>query len=559
MLRRLAAVALATTVCASIALPAQAVTGPIIHSAPDAALSVTPMGTYATGIFGESAAEIVVFHAATKRLLVVNAAEAKVEVLDATNPTSPAKLFDLQTAGVRSEDGSIIPADAIANSVAVRADGLGVIAVEAPVKTDPGWVVFFDAAGTGAALGAVRVGALPDMVTFTPDGKQILVANEGEPDGEVTGPDGTPTYAVDPEGSISVIKAPPQVRAGKQNQVKTADFRAFNEANLPAGVRIFGPTAPNVTNRVAADLEPEYITVDARSKKAYVTLQENNAIAVVNLDQARVERIFPLGTQDLATVAMDVSDRDSKINIATWPGVQSFLLPDSIASYEVGGKTYLVTANEGDARDWDAFSEEARVKDLGKGGLKPVCADAPAAGHLSDPALGRLTITTTAGLRADGSCYETLYAFGGRSFSIFDTAGNRVFDSGSQFEEITAQAIPGFFNSDHATASFDNRSDNKGPEPEGVVVGQVDGRTYAFIGFERIGGVIVYDITDPKNARFVTYVNNRDFTAAPSAAGDLGPEGLAFVAAADSPTGRPMLAVGNEVSGTTTLFDITKR
>ncbi|WP_432558982.1 choice-of-anchor I family protein [Granulicoccus sp. GXG6511] len=544
MLRRLAALAVATSACAALTVPALAVTEPIVHSAPDAALSVTPLGTYATGVFAQSAAEIVAFHAKTQRLFVVNAAAGQVDVLDGRDAAAPTKLFDLQTAEVQSEDGSVIPAGAVANSVAIRPDGLGVIAVEAPDKTDNGWVVFFDAtADRNATLGAVRVGALPDMLTFTPDGKQILVANEGEP---------AEDYSVDPEGSISVIKAPPQVRAGKQNQVKTADFRAF-EGKLPAGVRIFGPAGTDAQN-----LEPEYITVDGRSKKAYVTLQENNAIAVVNLDQARVERILPLGTQDLAQVAMDVSDRDQAINIATWPGVESFLLPDAIASYEVGGRTYLVTANEGDARDWDAFSEEARVKDLGKDGLKPICADAPAYAHRTDAELGRLTITTTAGLNAEGTCYETLYAFGGRSFSIFDTDGNRVFDSGSQFEEITAAAIPEFFNYNHEENAFDNRSDNKGPEPEGVVVGEVDGRTYAFIGFERIGGVIVYDVTDPRAAEFVTYVNNRDFSADPetAAAGDLGPEGLALVPASDSPTGRPMLVIGNEVSGTTTTFDI---
>ncbi len=264
--------------------------------------------------------------------------------------------------------------------------------------------------------------------------------------------------------------------------------------------------------------------------------------------------------QDLATVAMDVSDRDGGINIKTWPGVKSFLLPDAIAPYEVGGKTYLVTANEGDARDWK-FSEEARVKDLGKDGLKPVCETSPAYGHLKDPELGRLTITTTAGLSAYGKCYEELYAFGGRSFSIFDTNGNRVFDSGSQFEEITAAAIPEFFNSNHEENAFDNRSDNKGPEPEGIAVGQVDGRTYAFIGFERVGGVIAYDITDPKNAKFVTYINNRDFTQNPesAAAGDLGPEGVTFIPASEFPTGKAMVAVGNEVSGTTTLFEESAR
>ncbi len=196
-------------------------------------------GTHATGTFGKSAAEIVTWYAKKNRLFVVNAADAKVEVLQANKSGDPTKLFDILTTGVKSDDGSVIPAGAVANSVAVRPDGLGVIAVEAPIKTDNGWVVFFDAnADQAKPLGAVRVGALPDMITFTPDGKQILVANEAEP---------AENYSVDPEGSISVIKAPPQIKAGKQNQVKTAGFRAF-EGKLPEGVRIFGPEGTDAQN-----------------------------------------------------------------------------------------------------------------------------------------------------------------------------------------------------------------------------------------------------------------------------------------------------------------------
>lgn len=132
--------------------------------------------------------------------------------------------------------------------------------------------------------------------------------------------------------------------------------------------------------------------------------------------------------------------------------------------------------------------------------------------------------------------------------------------SGAELERTTAAAIPTFFNSDHGTSSFDNRSDDKGPEPEGLTVGKVAGRAYAFLGLERVGGVMVYDITDPARPRLVTYSNNRDFSVSGARdlarAGDLGPEGLAFIAGDESPTGRPLVAVGNEVSGTTTLFDV---
>lgn len=568
-LRLTAAAAIGCGLLAAAALPAAAaVPSPITSSAEDAAFTLDPVGTYSTGVFDASAAEIVAHYAPAQRLLVVNAAAAVVEVLSITDPTAPVKLFDLQTTGIVAADGSIVPPTAVANSVAVRADGLGAVAVESDPKTDAGWIVFFDAAGTGTALGAVRVGALPDMVTFTPDGTMVVVANEGEPADD---------YSVDPEGSVSVITVPNTVGVPTQGDVRTADFRAF-ETGLDPAVRVFGGREDASGGTVIPDfpvsenLEPEYATVAVDSTTAWVSLQEANAIAEIDLATATVTAVRPLGTVDRLEVPMDASDRDDVIDIRTWP-VLGFPMPDTLRSYRVGGSTYLVSANEGDSRDWDGYSEVARVKDLGADGLAPVCDTAfdevagtdglPADldGFLADEALGRLNITTADGLSTAGDCYETLYTYGTRSFSIWGTDGTKVWDSADAFEQITAEAMPEFFNSSHTASELDNRSDDKGPEPEGLAVGAVDGRTYAFIGFERVGGIAAFDITDPADPAFVTYVNNRDFSVSAdddglAGAGDLGPEGLAFIAAADSPTGEPMLAVGNEVSGTTTLYSV---
>lgn len=514
-------------------------------------IGLAPLGTYATGIFDESAAEIVAYDAKSRRLFVVNAAQAKVEVLDA----APAKLFDLTTAAVRAADGSTVPDGAVANSVDVRADGLGAVAVESATKTDPGWVVFFDARGDGRALGAVRVGALPDMVTFTPDGDRLVVANEGEPADD---------YSVDPEGSVAVVDLPRQVRAPGQKSVRTADFHRF-EHRVPAGVRVFGPTV-NERYPVSANLEPEYVTVDRTGRTAYVTLQEANALAVVDLRTARVTALKPLGAKEHGEPGngVDPSDRDGATDVRQVP-VSGLYMPDGIASYTSRGRTYLVTANEGDAREWGDYSEPARVKDLGEDGLAPLCQDVFDASVAADANLGRLNVTTASGLRRDGSCYERLYSFGGRSFSIWTTGGRQVFDSGDDFERITAAANPEFFNSNHTESNLEGRSDDKGPEPESLAVGEIDGRTYAFVGLERVGGIAVYDITDPRQAFFVTYRNNRNFAESVedggdlTAAGDLGPEGLTFIPAKDSPTRTPLVAVANEVSGTTTLFRVTTR
>jgi hypothetical protein len=293
-----------------------------------------------------------------------------------------------------------------------------------------------------------------------------------------------------------------------------------------------------------------------------------------------------LGIVDVRHNALDASDRDNKINIRPWP-IKGLYMPDTIASYKVGPKTFLVTANEGDAREYitevenpetgeteevDVFIEAVRL------GSSSVVLDTnkfPNAAVLKNNAnLGRLNITSASGRNPVTGVYEEIVAFGARSFSIWDEEGKQVFDSGDDLERLTAQVFPDNFNASNSNNDFDNRSDDKGPEPEGVVIGKVFGRDYAFIGLERIGGVVVYDISNPHAPRFVDYVNNRDFTQDVSlvinedtdeemevsnpAAGDLGPEGLLFIKADDSPNGKPLLVIGNEISGTTTVFEINK-
>ncbi|MEZ5299685.1 MAG: choice-of-anchor I family protein [Verrucomicrobiales bacterium] len=219
-------------------------------------------------------------------------------------------------------------------------------------------------------------------------------------------------------------------------------------------------------------------------------------------------------------------------------------MPDAIVAFEAMGETFIISANEGDSRDYDGFSEEARVEDLD---LDPTAF--PNAAELQSRAeLGRLKTTTTLGDTDGDGDYDEIYAFGGRSFSIWDAKGNLVFDSGDQLERLVAEYLPANFNASNDSNGFDGRSDDKGPEPEGLAIGQLDGRTYAFLGLERVGGVMIFDITYPYSPVFVDYFNNRDFSADPEdeleLAGDLGPEGLKFIPASDSPNGKPLLAVG---------------
>jgi hypothetical protein len=565
--------ATAAVACAGLPLTVAPASGdvvaePVTTSARGAAISLTPLSSYSTGIFDESAAEIVAHHPGSERLFVVNASERVVDVLGFADATNPRKRFSIAPAGLTDARGDVIPEGSVPNSVTVRKDGLGVIALENATKTDRGWLVFFDAEKRRGLLGAVRVGALPDMVTISRDGKYAVVANEGEPNED---------YTVDPEGSVGIVSLPRAVRAPRQGAVRTADLHEFEEGGskqLDEDVRIFAGLE-DAENPVSANLEPEYVAVDRRSRTAYVVLQEANATAVVDLRGAEVTDIWPLGFKDHGAKGngLDPSDRDDEIDIERVAGLKGIYMPDGINAYVTRGKEYLVTANEGDAREWGDYVESVRVADLGQDGLAPICDDSPLADRTDDADLGRLNVSIASGLSAE-DCYEELYSFGARSFAIWTTDGRQVFESGNEFERITARAVPDFFNSNHSESNFEGRSDDKGPEPENMAIGTVRGRTYAFIGLERIGGLMVYDITRPKQSEFVTYVNNRDFSVsmedvieegvedpadALDRAGDLGAEGVAFVPRKDSPTRTPLVLVANEVSGTTTAFTVDVR
>ena len=598
----------ALTACGGSDDPAP--TPPTAPEATPSSLTLEKIGGYSTGQFEVSAAEIPAFDAASQRLFVVNAQLGAVDVLNLADPANPVKIGTL--------DATAVLVGAEINSVAVF-NGTVAVAIQAPVKTDPGRMALYRASDL-SLISSVTIGAQPDMITFTPDGTSVLVANEGEPSDD---------YQTDPEGSVSVI----DVRNLAAPVVRSASFTAFNAqaaALRASGVRIYGPGAT-----VAQDLEPEYIAISADSRTAWVTLQENNALAKVDIATAVVTDILPLGLKNYGVAGneLDVSDRDNAINIRTWAGVVGMYLPDSMASYSAGGQTYLVTANEGDARAWGednpdylgtqnpslGFIEELRVSALVRAAgwqvvppqLRSVAGATPLAGALLDPTvfgycgaaagspgtcsaageLGRLNISWVQGYKTDAMgaplrytsagvedangdrlMYDRLHSYGARSFSIWDANGALVWDSGAAIEQFLNSAdcrlgsnrsIPcaTYFNSGHNEGNaLDSRSDAKGPEPEGLAVGKIGDKTFAFIGLERMGGVLVYDITNPAAPTRVDYLNTRDewVTDPPSLAtvGDLGPEGLVFIPAAQSPNGRPLLVVGNEVSGTTAILQI---
>ena len=500
----------------------------------------------------EIGAEIIAYDA-QRALLYVVSGDTVIEVLDLSDPAAPTQVATVDIADFGAPIGG-------ANSIAYS-NGLLAVALEAEQQTDNGAVALVNIEQAIAAddvLDAVKVfvvGPLPDMVTFTPDGTKILVANEGEPD-TIENEDGSETV-VDPDGSVGIIDISGDFASLSQDNVSIADFSQFNdqEADLrAAGLRIF----PDAT--VAQDVEPEYIAVSPDGSKAFVTLQESNAIAIVDIATATIESIQPLGLKDFSQSGLDASDRDGEngegaININSEP-VFGLYMPDSIASFESNGETFYVIANEGDDRgdaDEDARGDAIRLKDLadvtsfGRNGLS--LDESFDQSLLEDNELGRLTVSSVDGdLDGDGDL-DQIVSYGGRSFSVLDSNGNIVFDSGDQIARITAEQTPELFNAnDGSTDEFDNRSDNKGAEPEAIATGGIGGTTYAFVGLERAGGgVLVYDLSDPLQPEFVQYVRDD---------ADIAPEGLAFISAEESPTGVPLLSIANEESNTVAVYQI---
>lgn len=484
-------------------------------------------------ITSANGSEIPAYDAASKRLYVV------------AGPV--VEYYDVSTSGTLTLAGNITPGftppsntTPVPNSVSIKNGILAVgyaVVNNTTAAQDTGRLSLYTAA-TGAFIKAVKVGFLPDMVAFTPDATKILTANEGEPNSYNQG------NSFDPEGSVSIV----DISNGAANAtVQQASFTIYNgqEATLRSqGIRIYGPGAS-----ASQDFEPEYITFSNDGQTAYVTLQENNAIAVLNIATSTFTNLMPLGLKNhnLAGNGMDASDQDvapNKINIQNWP-VSGMYQPDAIASYTIGGQTYLVTANEGDSRAYTGFSEEIRV---GAAGYVLDPTTFPNAAVLKQNAnLGRLQLTNATGDTDGDGDFDRIDALGARSFSIWNTAGTLVYDSGDQLETITAAKSPNLFNSDGASGSFDTRSDNKGPEPEGVAIGFLSGKPYAFIGMERTGDIMVYDISVPASPVFIQYINTPE---------DLGVEGLIFVKAEDSPTTRPLVITSSEVSKTTTIYEI---
>jgi 5'-nucleotidase len=495
------------------------------------------LGAFETALVGGS--EIVAYDAGSKRMFTTNGENNAVDIIDISTPSSPLKVSSID----------LSPYGTGVNSVAVK-NGVVAAAVENGDdnvgKTQlKGSVEIFNVDGVHQK--SVTVGYLPDMVTFNEDGSKIIVANEGEPNGK---------YDVDPVGSVGVITL--SDHAYVDINFSTA---VLSDALDGTAVRLGGTPS----NDQAKDIEPEYIAVNGGY--AYVTLQENNAMAKINLTDNSIEFVKSFGAKSWEADSgnrIDIEE-EGEIKMKSYAGLFGLYQPDSIAAYEVNGTSYLVTANEGDGReyiyetdaadeaacdnqggDWDdgaclmeSYVDEKKIKKLDL--------DPSIAGEYTDD--NDLKVMTDLGDTDNDGDYDKLYTYGARSFSIWDTNGDLVFDSGDMISKTVALYQPALFNQDEG--EMDGRSGNKGAEPEALTIGTIDGKSYAFVGLERQNAIMVFDITVPTDAVFVDYIITED-------EGDISAEGMKFVPASESPNGKNLLLVSYEVSGSTVVYEVMK-
>jgi hypothetical protein len=497
-------------------------------------LNLTLLSSFSNGATGANSAEIVSFDPTVDRLYVANSIAGLLDIVDFADPANPSIISSIDI----SVYGGI-------NSV-VAHNGILALAIENTNPQLDGFVVFLDANGT--YINQVTVGALPDMITYNKDFTKLLTANEGEPSGD---------YSIDPEGSVSVIDMTPGVASLTNANVTNISLTQFNgqeSALIAQGIRIFSTSAT-----VAQDLEPEYITISDDNTKAFVALQENNALLIIDLATNTIESLLPLGYSDYSAGsnnAMDASDQSGAVLITGDLPIKGAYMPDGIAFATIGGQGYVFSANEGDSREFGSVVDSKRI---GSGSfiLDPV---AFPDGYIlkNNKFLGRLNGLTYSGDTDNDGDMDEIHVMGGRSFSIWNAAtGALVFDSKDLFEQITANhpTFGAFFNASNSTsaATLKNRSDDKGPEPEGITLEEINGKMYAFVGLERIGGVMVFNVQIPTAPVFVGYYNNRTLTGNGP---DLGTEGIITIPAAISPNGNALVILANEVSSTLSIYQI---
>ena len=521
-----------------------------------ATVKITEISSITSGD-GEGSAEIGTFHAASKRIFATNGVKNTIDIFDISDVANPKKVGSVSLSPYGNDVTSVAAGRDVVVAVVNVADKFSATGV--PTTTN-GKIVVFDT--NGKVLSSPDVlGVLPDSVSFAPDGTTALVAIEGQPvcakDDPATAAKEDTDYskASDPVGGVTVVDlsnpAAPVLR-----------FAGFDQFSVTA-MKAKGIAVSSVVNNVSKDFEPEFVSA-VDNNYAFVTIQEANAIGKLNIRTATFENVTRAFESKLESVARDTSDRDAGAGPRNYKRVVGASQPDAIAAFKSGAGQYYVTANEGDAREYTCLNDDLRASALKVDPRRFPDWKAWSA----NAALGRAKVNPTNGdLDGDGDI-DNIHLRGTNSMTIY-RSGSVFWDSGELLDQIQTQAF-GVANingshslsSDKSTMNYvgQDRSDDKGAEPEGVAVGMVGDRRIAVLGLERMTALAIFDITDPKKPIFQEWLQMLPTKATP--AKDVkhwSPEGIVFVPAENSPSGKALIITSYELSGSLSIHQIEPR
>lgn len=483
--------------------------------------------TYQAGSYNSGATKYISFDHTVQQLYSINQGALGFDIIDYSDVFKPNVK---QTVDVSSFMNHIRSIETSGGDVFVAGDG------SSPQL--PGKLLIYNS--NGVYRKQLSLGVTPDRMKFSPDDITLIIANEGIPDS---------AYSTDPPGTINVINTSAGVNFITQADVKTVDFTLLDTVAYDSLIHVYD----NAGQSPSQDLEPEAIAITSNGQKAIIAIQENNALAVIDIQTASLDEVLGMGYRDYNLEGLDASDLSKNINIDTHQRLYGIHQPSDIEAFNHMGAEYVLTANQGAPREYAGYDETVRVKN------QPV--DPSKFSNLSslleDTILGRLRVTSAFGDHNGDFLHDSLLAFGSRSISIWDSTGTEVWNSGDYIPQVIALLHAANFSSSAVdNSSYKTRSDDMGIEPSTIAVGEIDGKRYAFVGLYQMGGIFIYDITDPLNPVFELYELNRDFSfpASDPMAGDLGPTDLEFVPATKTNLGIALLFVANEVSGSISVY-----
>ena len=519
----------------------------------EATFKVTEISSITSGD-GEGGTEISSFHAGSKRIFTTNGVKNAVDIVDISDVANPKKVGSVALSPYGNDVTSVAAGRDVVVAVVHVAEKFS--ATGAPTSFN-GKIVVFDT--NGKVLSSPDIlGVLPDSVSFAPDGTTALVAIEGQPvcakdDAATAAKEDTDyTKASDPVGGVSVV----DLSNPSAPVVRFAGFDQFSVAAMKAK----GIAVSSLINNVSKDFEPEYVSA-VDNNYAYVTIQEANAIGRLNIKSATFESITRAFESRTEFVPRDTSDRDSGAGPRTYKNVVGASQPDAIAAFKVGLGEYFLTANEGDAREYSCINDDVRAASL-----KVDARRFPDWKSLSgNAALGRAKVNPTIGDKEGDGDIDTIHLRGSNSMTMYRN-GIVIWDSGDLLDRIQTQAF-GVANingahslsSDKSTMNFvgQDRSDDKGAEPEGVTTGMVGDRRIAVLVLERMSALVIFDITQPRTPVFQEWIQMLPAKATP--AKDVkywSPEGVIFVPAEKSPSGKALIITSYELSGSISIHQI---